>query len=105
MMTATYDHVSIDKHAHIGFADQCITRTLYFADGSKKQLGLIQPCSLQFMAKETLRIELISGICQITCGEQRPAAYRSGQSFFIDAQIPIRIDCEEYVQFICHFEG
>ena len=49
MTSATqFDNVSVVKRANVYFDGKCVSHTVLFPDGTRKTLGVILPCALNF---------------------------------------------------------
>lgn len=103
-MTDQFDLVSVRKQANIYFDGKCISRTVLFADGSKKTLGVIFPSLLTFTTEAAEVMEILRGVCKIRrAGEDAWSAYHAGQQFQIAANSRFEIETIELLDYVCHF--
>ena len=56
-----FTNVTVVKKANIFFGGQVTSRSVLFADGSRKTLGVMQPGDYEFSADVAESIEVISG--------------------------------------------
>lgn len=106
-MTEKFDFISIKKKANIHFNGASISHVIVLKDGSKKTLGVILPSKepLTFKAHLAERIEIISGECSVQIGYKPDIKiYKSGESFQIPAHSQFKIQTNEVVDYVCHFE-
>ncbi|EEH70383.1 MULTISPECIES: pyrimidine/purine nucleoside phosphorylase [Acinetobacter] len=106
-MPEQFDFVSIKKKANVHFNGASISHILVLKDGSKKTLGVILPSEepLTFKTHLAERIEIISGQCSVQIADDPEIqVYASGESFEIPAHSQFRIQTNEVVDYVCHFE-
>ncbi|ENU31300.1 putative cytoplasmic protein [Acinetobacter haemolyticus CIP 64.3 = MTCC 9819] len=106
-MPEQFDFVSIKKKANVHFNGASISHILVLKDGSKKTLGVILPSEepLTFKTHWAERIEIISGQCSVQIADNpNMQIYRSGESFQIPANSQFKIQTNEIVDYVCHFE-
>lgn len=106
-MPEQFDFVSIKKKAIVHFKGASMSHALVLKDGSKKTLGVILPSEepLTFKTHLAERIEIISGQCSVKIGDDpEMQTYTSGDSFQIPANSQFKIQTNEVVDYVCHFE-
>ncbi|MGG2096200.1 DUF1255 family protein [Acinetobacter haemolyticus] len=106
-MPEQFDFVSIKKKANVHFNGASISHILVLKDGSKKTLGVILPSEepLTFKTHLAERIEIISGQCSVQIADDPEIqVYASGESFQIPANSQFKIQTNEVVDYVCHFE-
>ncbi|WP_298145278.1 pyrimidine/purine nucleoside phosphorylase [uncultured Acinetobacter sp.] len=107
-MSAQFDHVSVVKKSNVYFGGLCISHVVQFADGTKKTLGVILPTSqaLTFETHAPERMEIISGECRVQIAESTEGElFRAGQSFYVPGNSYFKIETDEVLDYVCHFEG
>lgn len=107
-MSAQFDHVSVIKKSNVYFGGLCISHTVQFEDGTKKTLGILLPTekSLTFETHVPERMEIISGECRVQIGDSEESElFRAGQSFYVPGNSRFKIETDEVLDYVCHFEG
>ncbi len=56
-----FKNVTVVKKANIFFDGQVTSRSVFFADGSKKTLGVMQPGEYEFSTEGLENLEILSG--------------------------------------------
>ena len=56
-----FTNVTVIKKANVYFDGKVVSRTVVFADGSKKTLGIMQPGEYEFGTGDKELMEIISG--------------------------------------------
>ena len=106
-MSAQFDHVSVLKNrmcilAGYASAMWCNLKM------ALKTLGVILPSenALTFETHVPERMEIISGECrvQIADGEEKEL-FRAGQSFYVPGNSRFKIETDDVLDYVCHFEG
>jgi uncharacterized protein YaiE (UPF0345 family) len=81
-MSESFENVTIVKKANVYFDGQVISRTVVFADGSKKTLGFMQPGDYEFGTEAPELMEMLAGAMDVKLdGEDSWTTYTAGQSF------------------------
>ena len=81
---------------------------MQFEDGTKKTLGVILPTeqALTFQTHVPERMEIISGECRVQIGDKTESElFRAGQSFYVPGNSRFKIETDEVLDYVCHFEG
>lgn len=107
-MSTQFDHVSVIKKSNVYFGGKCISHTVQFSDGTKKTLGVILPTDspLEFKTNVPERMEIISGECRVQIAENTETeSFRAGQSFYVPGNSSFKLETEEVLDYVCHFEG
>jgi purine/pyrimidine-nucleoside phosphorylase len=107
-MSAQFDHVSVVKKSNVYFNGLCVSHTVQFADGTKKTLGVILPTpqALTFETNAPERMEIISGECRVVlAGNTETELFRAGQSFYVPGNSSFKIETDEPLDYVCHYEG
>ena len=107
-MSAQFDHVSVVKKSNVYFNGLCVSHTVQFVDGTKKTLGVILPTpqALTFETNAPERMEIISGECRVVlAGNTETELFRAGQSFYVPGNSSFKIETDEPLDYVCHYEG
>ncbi|MFZ4534760.1 pyrimidine/purine nucleoside phosphorylase [Propionivibrio sp.] len=99
-----FDNVSVVKQANVYFDGKCISHNVFFADGTRKTVGVILPSSLTFNTGAPEVMEGVGGSCRVCLkGESDWKTYAAGQSFNVPGESSFEIACDEPYHYVCHF--
>ncbi len=99
-----FHNVTVVKKANIYFDGKVVSRTVLFADGSKKNLGIMQPGDYEFSTGEAEIMEIISG--DLDVGLPEIDGWRtvgSGASFRVAANSKFRMKVKTLTDYCCSF--
>ncbi len=80
-----FDHVSVVREANIYFDGKVTSRSVLFADGSKKTLGIMLPGEYEFGTDAAEVMEILSGKLEIRLPGEGWKPIRGGESFEVPA--------------------
>ncbi|WP_343219144.1 pyrimidine/purine nucleoside phosphorylase [Cerasicoccus frondis] len=81
-MFETFDNVQIVKKANVYFDGKVTSRTVVFADGSKKTLGFMQSGDYEFGTELPELMEMLGGEMEVRLdGSDEWKTYTAGESF------------------------
>jgi len=81
-MSETFEKVTVIKKANVYFGGQVTSRTVQFADGSKKTLGFMQAGDYEFGTEAPELMEVLGGAMDVKLlGSEEWNTYGEGQSF------------------------
>ena len=101
---STFENVTISKKANIYFYGKVTSRSLIFADGSSKTLGIMQTGLYQFNTQQAELMEIISGQVEVKLhGDNQWHSYQSGESFNVPADSGFDIHVIELTDYCCAF--
>ena len=84
-MPETLENVSIIKKANVYFGGQVTSRTVQFADGSKKTLGFMQAGDYDFGTEAAELMEILGGAMDVKlAGSDAWNTYAEGQAFEVE---------------------
>lgn len=96
--------VTVVKKANIFFNGGVTSRTILFADGSKKTLGIMQPGQYEFNTKDRETMEIMSGELEVLLpGESVWKAITGGQSFEVPADAKFQLRVRSLTDYCCSF--
>ena len=99
-----FDNVSVKKAANVYFDGKCVSHTVFFADGTKKTVGVIFPSKLTFNTAAAEVMELNAGACKIKiAGQSEWKTYRAGEKFSVPGNTSFDIETLEMLDYVCHF--
>lgn len=95
---------SIRTRANVYFDGKCISHSLELADGSKKSVGVILPCTLTFNTGAPEQMELVEGRCRVRLpGSEAWSEHVAGQTFAVPGQSSFDIEVVQTLHYVCHF--
>jgi uncharacterized protein YaiE (UPF0345 family) len=96
--------VTVTKKANVYFDGKVTSRTLTFADGSKKTLGIMQPGDYRFNTESAELMEIQAGRLQVQlAGSDEWREYGAGTSFSVPAKSSFNLKVAELTDYICSF--
>ena len=99
-----FQNVTITRKANVYFDGKVTSRTITFADGSKKTLGIMQPGDYCFNTDAAELMEIISGTLQVQLqGESTWQSYTGGSSFQVPAKSSFSLKVAELTDYCCSF--
>ncbi|HYA29695.1 MAG TPA: pyrimidine/purine nucleoside phosphorylase [Acidobacteriota bacterium] len=99
-----FQNVTVVKQANVYFDGKVVSRTLVFADGSKKTLGIMQPGEYEFATGEREIMEIMSGEIDVALpGRDGWVAVKGGESFDVPANSKFRIKVTSLTDYCCSF--
>lgn len=105
MTTATqFDNVSVVKRANVYFDGKCVSHTVLFPDGTRKTLGVILPCALNFGTEAPELMEVQAGKCRVRlAGSDAWQTYGAGESFSVPGNSRFDIEVLETIDYVCSY--
>lgn len=84
-MSDTFENVTLIKKATVYFGGQVTSRTVQFADGSKKTLGFMQAGDYEFGTEAPELMEILGGSLEVKLsGSDDWITVSEGQSFNVE---------------------
>jgi purine/pyrimidine-nucleoside phosphorylase len=101
-----FQGVTVVKKANVYFHGNVTSRTIIFADGSKKTLGIMLPGEYEFNTGEKELMEIISGEMEVLLpGENAWRNITGGQSFEVPANAKFKLRVKTLSDYCCSFLG
>ena len=99
-----FEGVTVVKKANIYFDGKVTSRTVIFADGSKKTLGIMLPGEYEFSTGEKELMEIISGEMDVLLpGEDAWRNISGGQSFEVAGNAKFKLRVKTLSDYCCSF--
>jgi purine/pyrimidine-nucleoside phosphorylase len=99
-----FQNVTIIKKANVYFEGKVTSRTILFADGSKKTLGIMLPGEYRFNTDAKELMEIISGTLQVQLpGSAEWQNFQSGTSFEVPAKSSFSLKVTTITDYCCSF--
>ena len=98
--------VTVVKKANIYFDGKVTSRTVIFADGSKKTLGIMLPGEYEFSTGKKELMEIMSGEMEVLLpGEDAWKNISGGQSFEVSGNSKFKLRVKTLSDYCCSFIG
>jgi purine/pyrimidine-nucleoside phosphorylase len=99
-----FENVTILKKANIYFNGNVTSRTILFADGTRKTLGIILPGKYEFGTGDRERMEILAGkLKALLPGSKEWKSFETGQMFEIPANSKFEISVSEMTDYCCSY--
>jgi purine/pyrimidine-nucleoside phosphorylase len=99
-----FENITLTREANIYFDGKVTSRTITFADGAKKTLGIMQPGDYTFNTDDRELMEILAGTLQVQLqGESEWRTYRAGSSFQVPAKSSFSLKVSELTDYCCSF--
>ncbi len=99
-----FTNVTVIKKANVYFDGKVVSRTVVFADGSKKTLGIRQPGEYEFNTGDKELMEIISGELAVAlAGGAGVKAIKAGETFEVPANAKFHMVVKTLTDYCCSF--
>ena len=99
-----FTHVSVAKEANVYFDGQVISRTIIFADGTKKTLGVMLPGEYEFGTDVQELMEISSGAMDVLLPDASDwISITGGMSFEVSANAKFGVKVHEITNYCCSY--
>jgi len=99
-----FNNVTVVREANIYFDGKVTSRTVVFADGSKKTLGIMLPGEYTFNTGAKELMEILSGELEVSLpGQMGWQAVRGGESFEVAANSSFGLKVTTLTDYCCSF--
>ncbi len=99
-----FDNVTVIKKANIYFDGKVTSRTVLFAGGEKKTLGIMLPGEYEFGTGDREIMEVLGGSMDIMLsGETKYTTYGEGTSFEVPANSKFKLIIREPADYCCSY--
>jgi purine/pyrimidine-nucleoside phosphorylase len=96
--------VTVVKKANIYFGGGVTSRTVQFADGTKKTLGIMQPGEYEFSTGDAEIMEIMAGELDLLLpGTSEWVSIKGGESFDVPANSVFRMKVRTVSDYCCSF--
>ncbi len=101
---AEFKNVTVIKDANIYFDGKVTSRTIVFADGSRKTLGVMLPGDYEFGTGDKELMEILSGDLEVLLpGSSEWKTVEGGQSFEVPANSKFKLKIKKLTDYCCSF--
>jgi uncharacterized protein YaiE (UPF0345 family) len=99
-----FTNVTVSKKANVYFNGGVTSRTVVFADGTKKTLGLMLPGTYEFTTDTIEIMEITAGeLLVLLPGESEWKPYQGGTQFEVPANATFKMDVKTITDYVCSF--
>ena len=101
---STFENVTIVKAANVYFDGKVTSRTIKFADGSTKSLGLMQPGEYEFGTAKREIIGIMVGELEVLLpGANEWQKISVGESFEVPANASFNVNVKAVTDYCCAY--
>lgn len=99
-----FQNVAVIKKANVYFDGKVTSRTVVFADGSKKTLGVMLPGEYEFGTDAAEVMEMLAGEMDVLLpGQEQWRTYKAGESFDVPANSRFKLKVPAVVDYCCSY--
>jgi purine/pyrimidine-nucleoside phosphorylase len=99
-----FKNVTVVKKANVYFNGNVTSRTVLFADGSKKTLGIMLPGEYEFGTADKEIMEILGGDMEILLpGTTAWRAVKAGESFEVPANAKFKLKVTAVSDYCCSY--
>jgi purine/pyrimidine-nucleoside phosphorylase len=99
-----FKNVTVVREANIYFDGKVTSRTILFADGSKKTLGVMLPGEYEFSTSDKEIMEIFSGDLEVLLpGESVWKTIKGGESFEVASNSRFKLKVRTLSDYCCSF--
>ncbi len=99
-----FSNVTVVKKANVYSEGKVTSRTLLFADGSKKTLGIMLPGEYEFGTAEKEIMEILAGELEVLLpGAKDWQQVKGGESFEVPAQARFGLKVKSLTDYCCSY--
>lgn len=99
-----FKNVNVVKKANVYFNGAVTSRTIYFTDGSKKTLGIMNQGDYEFNTGDKEIIEVLGGEMTILLpGEAEWKTFKEGESFEVSANSSFKLKIKSIADYCCSY--
>ncbi len=99
-----FENVTIEIKGNSYFDGAVTSRTIHFADGSRKTLGFMAPGEYEFGTQEAELMEITSGALayQLSDSEEWKSV-KAGESFNVPSNSKFKVNAKSMVDYSCSY--
>ena len=99
-----FEKVTVVKKANVYFDGKVTSRTVLFADGTKKTLGIMLPGDYDFGTDAAEQMEILAGEMDVLLpGTTEWRLVRGGESFAVPANARFQLRVKEIADYCCSY--
>lgn len=99
-----FENVAVVKKANVYFDGQVTSRTVFFADGTKKTLGIMMPGEYEFDTAKAELMEIQAGKLDVLLpNSDEWQSFGSDSSFHVGANAIFKLKVYEVTDYCCSY--
>lgn len=99
-----FTNVTVVREANVYFGGGVVSRTVLFADGTRKTLGIMQPGTYEFGTAAPENMEIMSGALTVQLpGSDEWKPIVGGQNFDVPGNSKFTMKVSEITDYCCSF--
>ncbi len=99
-----FKNVTIVKKANVYFDGKVTSRTVLFADGTKKTLGIMMPGDYEFGTEAAEIMEMLGGEMDVQlAGSKDWKTYKEGESYQVPANSKFKLKVPVVADYCCSY--
>lgn len=99
-----FRNVTVIKKANVYFDGKVTSRTVLFADGEKKTLGIMLPGEYEFSTEAAEIMEILGGSMDVQLpGAAAFKTFKTGDSFNVPAKSSFKLILREVADYCCSY--
>jgi uncharacterized protein YaiE (UPF0345 family) len=99
-----FEGVSVVKKANIYFDGKVTSRNIFFADGTRKTLGIMLPGDYEFGTDAREVMEILNGEMEVLLpGSDRWQTFKAGEAFDVPAKSKFKLKVKGVVDYCCSY--
>lgn len=103
-MSDRFENVAIIKKANVYFDGKVTSRTVLFADGSRKTLGIMMPGEYEFATDAREIMEVLGGEMTVLLpGQSDWQVFGEGDTFEVPAQSSFKLKLDVVADYCCSY--
>jgi uncharacterized protein YaiE (UPF0345 family) len=101
---SVFENVTVVREANVYFEGKVTSRTVVFADGSKKTLGIMLPGEYTFGTDAAEVMEILSGQLDVLLpGQDAWQAVKGGDTFNVQGKASFSLRVSEVTDYCCAY--
>lgn len=98
-----FENVSVVREANVYFEGQVSSRSVIFADGSRKTLGIMLPGEYEFNTDDKELMEILSGNLSVLLPDKDWISVKGGESFEVPPNSKFQLKVIDITDYVCSF--
>ncbi len=100
---SVFDNVTVEKAANIYFDGKVTSRSVHFADGSRKTLGIMLPGEYEFGTAQKELMAITAGGLKVRLPDADWRTVRGGERFEVPANAKFQLEVTDVTDYCCSY--
>jgi uncharacterized protein YaiE (UPF0345 family) len=101
-----FSNVTVVREANVYYEGFVTSRTILFADGTRKTLGIMLPGNYEFNTGAPELMEILSGVLEVLLpGKEEWITVSGGECFEVPGDSVFKLRVKELVDYCCSFNN